>query len=183
MAPQIAANSLIWMKALRPPSPHRQCRQRPRARLDSRSRSSRPHRLRRPHTPRSIHKDKDLVISGHSVRAMWIVVVVVIVFRFNVDDTSSGAHERRWVLSRPAGCVDSDVPHSSCSLIWSLGRWMKHHARIKQLNEAETALQHEETAHKRNHLSEKMKRCLYTPLSYPHSDLMPRTRRGQSTAS
>ncbi|KAH9955704.1 hypothetical protein BC827DRAFT_1140833 [Russula dissimulans] len=54
---------------------------------------------------------------------------------------------------------------------------------IKQLNEAETALQHEETAHKRNHLSEKMKRCLYTSLSYPHSDLMPRTRRGQSTAS
>ncbi|KAH9953705.1 hypothetical protein BC827DRAFT_1246705 [Russula dissimulans] len=46
----------------------------------------------------------------------------------------------------------------SCLLIWSLSRWMKRHARIKQLNDAEIALQREETAHKRNHLSEEMKR-------------------------
>jgi hypothetical protein len=49
-----AANSL------RPQSPRRQCRQRPCARHDSRSRSSCPHRLTSPCTPRSIHKDKDL---------------------------------------------------------------------------------------------------------------------------
>ncbi|KAH9958472.1 hypothetical protein BC827DRAFT_1219827, partial [Russula dissimulans] len=43
----------------------------------------------------------------------------------------------------------------SCLLIWSLGRWMKHHAGIEQLNEIEAALQRKETARKRKHLSDK----------------------------
>ncbi|KAH9962403.1 hypothetical protein BC827DRAFT_219396 [Russula dissimulans] len=84
-------------------------------------------------------------------------------------------------LSRLAGCVD--VPHPFLSTYLVIESMDETSRKKKQLNEAKIALRCEETARKRKNLSEKMKRCLYTSLSYPTLGLMSRTRRGRSIAS